>query len=136
DVPEFFEPVHLGQDLVEHIVDHVRIAACSPGRCKGIDLVKEYDRWRDLPGFLKDFPDRPLTLAHPLGEELRPPDRNEVRPALACYGLCDQGLAGTGRPVEEDTPGGHYAEVLEFLAVGERELDRFADLCLGRVETP
>ena len=72
DIFEFLEPVHLGKDLVEHIIGYVRIAARAPGRCERIDLVKEDDRWGDLAGLLEDFADGPLALAYPLGEELGP----------------------------------------------------------------
>ena len=74
-VLEFFEPVHLGQDLVEHGLDHVRPRVRAPRRREGVEFVEEDDRGRDLPGLLEDLAHGPLGLAHPLGEELGPADR-------------------------------------------------------------
>src|SRR5208337_5037251 len=95
----FLEAVHHGQELGNDPAFDLPGHLLAPGRDR-IELVDEDDRRSVLACLLEDLPEPLLTLAVIFRDDFGAGDRYEVRPALACDCLCDQGLAGTGRSVE------------------------------------
>ena len=102
----------------------------------GVQFVDEDDRGGVLPGLLEDLPEALLALTVIFRDHFGPGNGDEVRPALACHGLCDQGLPGTGRAVEEDPLGRLDPQLLEEFRVAERELDRLAEALELVLEPP
>ena len=79
-------------------------AAAAPRRQR-VDLVEEHDAGRRLPRLLEDLADPLLGFADPLGEQLRPFDRDEVHAALVRDGLGQERLAAARRAGEQDALG-------------------------------
>ena len=109
------EAVHLREHLVEGLLPLVVAAAeaGAPLAADGVDLVDEDDGRRLLAGRLEQ-------VAHPAGadahehlHEVGAGDRQERHARLAGHGPGQQGLAGAGRPDQQDALGDAGADVLE-----------------------
>ncbi len=123
-IVELLDPVHFGQDLVQHVLRRPASIPGAPGRGQRVQLIEEDDRGGDLAGFLEDVADGFFRLAHPFGQQLGPLDRDEVRPAFMGHGLCDERFPGSRRAVEQNAFGRFDPELLERILFRERILDR------------
>ena len=113
------EAVHLDQQLVEGLLALV-VAATHAGAtvpADGVDLVDEHDGGGVGLGLLEQ-------VAHPGGadtdehlDEVRAGDRVERHPGLAGDGAGQQGLAGSGRAVQQHALGDLRADRLELRRV-------------------
>ena len=125
DVVLHLEAVHLDEQLVERLLALV-VAAAQAGAAvtpDGVDLVHEDDARRVLLGLLEE-------VAHARGadadehlDEVGARDAEERHARLAGDGPGEQGLAGSGRAVQQDALGDPGAELLELLGVLEELLD-------------
>src|SRR5665647_67042 len=107
----------------------MRIAGCTACWCQCVDLIKENNRWRYLPCLLENLAHSSFAFTYPFGKQLGSPDRDEVCPAFTCDCFCDQSFAGPRRTIEKNTPWGFNTEIFEFLPVGKRIFNRFANFC-------
>jgi hypothetical protein len=123
------EPVHLSEDLVERLLALVVPAAeaADVARARpphGVELVDEHDRRRCLLGLLEEVAHAGCADADDRLHELGGGEREERRVRLAGHRARQKGLAGPGRPVEEDAAGDARAE----RAVALRPLEEVDDL--------
>ena len=126
-VLQLLEAVHFGQDGVDHPLGDLRLAeAAAARRHQAVDLVEENDRRRDLPSAGEQPGDLLLALAIPFGQQVGRFGGDEIGLALARRGLGQQGLAGPGRAVEQESLGRADAEPAERLGMLQRQLDAFA----------
>ena len=119
------EAVHLDEQLVEGLLALV-VAAAHAGTAvaaDGVDLVDEDDGGRVLLGLLEE-------VAHAAGadadehlDEVGSRDRVERHAGLAGDGAGEQGLAGSGRAVEQHALGDAGADGLELRRLLEEVLD-------------
>ncbi len=134
DVGLDVEAVHLDEQLVERLL--ALVVAATEARtavpADGVDLVDEDDGRRVGLGLLEQ-------VAHPAGadadehlDEVRAGDRVEGHAGLAGDRAGQQGLAGTGLPVEQDTLGDLGADGEELGRLAE-ELDDLVELLDGLV---
>ena len=126
DLPSFLKPVHHREELGHHTPLDLPRHLLAPGG-DGIEFIDEDDGGRVLPGLLEDLAEPLLALAVVLRYHLRPCNRDEVCPALACDRLCDQGLSRPGGAVEENALRRLDPEFSEDLRVAHGEFDRLAD---------
>ena len=111
---QFLEPVHLGEDGVDHPLGHLRLAEAAAARGdEAVELVDEDHRRRDLAGAGEQAGDLLLALAIPFGEEVGGFGGDEIRLAPRARRLGEQGLAGAGRAVEQEALGRADAEPAE-----------------------
>ena len=135
DALQLLEPVHLGEEGVDHALGDRRLAdPAAAARRERVDLVDEDDRRGDLAGAGEQPAHLLLALAVPLGEQVARLRRDEVGLGLAGDGLGQQRLAGAGRAVEQEALGRADAEPAERLGVLERQLDALAQRLLRLVE--
>ena len=137
DVVELVDAVDLGEHLRDDGGLHVRGAPGPAGAEQGVHLVEEDDDGhaggRLLPGSGEDDADAPLGLSHVLVQQLGALDVEEVglapaaRPQGGGDGLGDEGLAASGRPVEQHPA--RWGEPVLAVEVGveEGQLDGVAD---------
>jgi len=125
-LPAFLEPVHHGEELGHDPALDFPGHFLAPG-CDGIEFVDKDDRRGILPRLFKDLAEPLLALSVIFRDDLGAGNRDEVRPALACHRLCNQGLARAGRAIEEHALGWLDPKFLEELRVPEREFDRLAE---------
>ena len=76
---------------------------------------------------VRDFTEALLALPVIFRNDLGACNMDEMRPALAGNGLCNQGLTGAWGAIEEDALGWLDSQFLEEFRVPERELDRLAE---------
>ena len=137
DVVELVDAVDLGEHLRDDGGLHVRGAPGPAGAEQGVHLVEEDDDGhaggRLLPGSGEDDADAPLGLSHVLVQQLGALDVEEVGLAAPAGpqgggdGLGDEGLAASGRPVEQH-PARRGEPVLAVeVGVEEGQLDGVAD---------
>ena len=125
DVLKLLEPVHLGEDRVDHPLGDLRLA--EPAAARGheaVELVDEDDRRRDLAGAIEQARDLLLAFAVPFAQEVRRFGGDEIRLALARRGLGEQGLAGARRAVEQEALGRADAEPAEGVGMLQAEARR------------
>ncbi len=126
DLPPLFKPVHHGEELGHHAPFDLPGHLLAPGG-DGVEFVDEDDGGSVLPCVLKDLTEPLLALTVVLRDHLRPCYGDEMRSALACDRLCDQGLSGPRRTVEEDTLRRLDTELPKDLRVAHGQFDRLAD---------
>ena len=128
---QFLHPVHFGQNGVDDTGRHLRLvsAAAACGH-QTVDLVDEDHARRNLPRAGKQAADLLLALAKPLGQQVGRLDRDEVRLALLGDRLGQQGLAGSGRAIEQEALGRTDAQPPKRVRVLQRQFDPFAQLVL------
>src|SRR5258706_6091749 len=97
-----------------------------------VDLVDEYDAGRVFLALLEQIADARRADADEHLDEVRAADREEGNVGLARDSACQQRLAGSGRPHEEDTLWNSAAELLELLRLAQ-EFDDVLQLILGLV---
>jgi hypothetical protein len=126
------EAVHLDEDGVERLAGLLTSAVrvVSPAAPDGVDLVEEDDARGIVFGLLKEVADAGSPDADEHFDEVRAGDGEEWDVGLAGDGLGQQGLAGAGRPDEQDAAGDSPAEPLELARVLQ-EGDDLLDLFLG-----
>ena len=130
------DTVHLGQKLVDHSVSSstsIALASAS-GNCNGVQLVEEKHAGCGSSCLIEHISDVCLALSEPHGQQFRSLDGDEVGTALVGDCLGEQGLAASGRTVEEDSLRGLHAELVEFFGVFDREEDHLLKLFLGLFE--
>ena len=135
DVGVGVEAVHLDQDLVEGLLALV-VAAAEAGAALAadrVDLVDEDDARRVALGLVEQVADAARADADEHLDELRAGDAEERHAGLTRDGAGHQGLAGAGRPDQQDAARDARAERVELLRVLQ-ELDDFLELCLGLVD--
>src|SRR5690606_13714986 len=98
----FLEAVHHRKELGDHTPLHLT-GHLLPSPGDGVKFVDEDDRRGVLLCLVEYLAELLLALAIVLGNNLGACDRDEVRPALACDRLCNQGLSSAGGPEEEDS---------------------------------
>ena len=121
------EAVHLDEQLVQRLLALV-VAAAEAGTAvpsDRVDLVDEDDRRRVRLGLLEQVthPGRTDTDEHL--DEVRAGDRVERHAGLTGDSAREQGLAGTGRAVEQHALRDLGADRLELGRIGEELLDLF-----------
>ena len=116
------EVVHLVQKLVDDLVRWLGDTAHAVGNQR-IDLVEKDDRRRDGPSLLKEPRDRFLALADPHREYLGGAGGVEAALSLRGEDARDSGLAGAGRPVEQQSRRGLDPELAGLCGVFEHQLD-------------
>jgi hypothetical protein len=102
------EPVHLHQQLVERLlllVLRAHRAANCPGPSDGVELVDEDDGRRGAAGLGEQVPHPGRADADVELDEVGSRDREERRLRFSRHGPGQQGLAATGRAVQEDALG-------------------------------
>ena len=135
DILQFFEPVHLGQDRVDHPLGDLRLAETAAARRdEAVELVDEDDGRRHLTGPVEQAGNLLLAFAIPFAEQVGRFGGDEVRFGFARRGFGQQGLAGAGRPVQQEPLGRADAEPAKGLGMLERQLDPFAQPVARRVE--
>ena len=135
DVLELLQPVHLGQDGVDHALGHLRLAKpAAARRDQAVELVDEDDRRRDLSRAAEQPGDLLLAFAIPFAQQVGGFGGDEIGLALARRGLGEQGFAGPRRAVEQEALGRPDAEPAEGLGMLERQLDAFLQALGGFVE--
>ena len=102
----------------------------STGGGDGVDLIQEDHRGCSLPGLAERLSHCLLRLAHPLAQELRAFDADEVGLALRGYRFGEHGLARSRRAVEQDSSGRLGVHVLEEPGIGKGPLHRLYQLLL------
>lgn len=112
------EAVHLDEQLVQRLLALVVPAAHSGTAvpADGVDLVDEDDRRGVRLGLLEEVTDPAGTDTDEHLDEVGTGDRVERDPSLAGDGACEQRLARTGRPVQQDALGDLGADGLELHA--------------------
>ena len=128
------EAVHLREHLVEGLLPLV-VATAEAGAALAadrVDLVHEDDRLAHLAGALEQVADAAGAHAHEHLHEVRTGDRQERHARLARDGACDEGLAGAGRPDEQDALGDPGTDLGEP-AGGLQEVDDLLDVLLDAV---
>src|SRR3989344_4735195 len=65
NVVHFCEPVHLSEYLIHDSLCDMGPYLQPSSWSKRVNLIKEYDSWRDLPCSLENLPHSPLALADP-----------------------------------------------------------------------
>lgn len=93
----------------------------------GVDLVDEDDGWTVLLSFLKGFSQVSLSLTGHLGHDFRAVDQEEEGSGLVCHCSGDEGLARSGRTVEEHSSWRFNTQSFEELRVAEGQFDHFSD---------
>lgn len=130
EVGALFQPVHqrqqLGDKALLRLARHMR----ALGRDR-IDLVDEDDRGRSAAGFLEHFAQALFALAIARAHDLRAVDGEELGIALVGDGLCQPGLAGARRAVEQHALGRLDAKADEQLGIVQRQFDHFAQRADG-----
>ena len=127
DVGLDVEAVHLDEQLVERLLALV-VAAAHAGAAvaaDGVDLVDEDDGRRVLLGLLEQVAHAARADADEHLDEVGAGDRVERHARLAGDGAGEQGLAGSGRAVEQHALGDARADGLELGRVLEEVLDLF-----------
>ena len=124
------QPVHQRQQLRNDALFGLARNLAAFGRDR-IDLVDEDDRGRRLGGFLEHRTQPLLALAIGRTHDLGPVDREEVGVALARDGLCQPGLAGARRAVEQHALGRIDAQPAEQFGIAQRQFDHLAQLADG-----
>ena len=125
DVVLGLEAVHLHQELVERLLTLV-VTAAEAGAAMAadrVDLVHEDDAGAVLLGLLEEVAHAGGAHADEHLDEVRAGDREERHARLTRDRAGQQGLAGAGRPVEQDALRDPRAERLELLRVLEELLD-------------
>lgn len=79
------------------------MVALGPLAQERVNLVDEDDRWLCLARETEQARDELVRLAIPLVREYRRGDVDKGRAGFLCEGLCEHGLAASGRSEEEDT---------------------------------
>lgn len=110
------EAVHLDEQLVQRLLALVVTAAHSGTAvpADGVDLVDENNRRSVRLGLLEKVTDPAGTDTDEHLDEVGTGDRVERDARLTRDGACEQRLARTGRPVEQDTLGDLGADGLEL----------------------
>ena len=125
DVGLDVEAVHLDEQLVEGLLALV-VAAAEAGAtvpADGVDLVDEDDGGGVGLGLLEQVTHAGGADADEHLDEVRAGDRVERHAGLAGDGAREQGLAGTGRAVEQHALGDLGADREELRGLGEELLD-------------
>ena len=78
DPLEFFNAVHLAQELADDAIHHMGCGFRTPPGNHAVYFIKKDDTWRCLPGLFENFPYPLFTLSNPFGKEFRAFDRNEI----------------------------------------------------------
>src|SRR2546427_423635 len=99
-----------------------------PLRGDRVEFIDEQDARSILLGLLDLLAEALLALSVVLRHDFRALDRIEICAGLVGHRLCDERLAGAGRPVQEDPFRRIDPEALEQLRVLQREFDHLADL--------
>ena len=132
----YVETVHLDQELVQRLLALV-VAAAHAGAtvpADGVDLVDEDDRGSVLLRLLEQVADAGGADADEHLDEVRAGDRVERHPGLPGHRAGQQGLAGAGLAVQQDTLGDLGADGLELGGLGQELLDLLE--LLDRLVTP
>ena len=119
------EAVHLDEQLVERLLALV-VAAAHAGAAvtaDGVDLVDEDDGRRVLLGLLEEVADAARADTDEHLDEVGAGDGVERHARLARDRAREEGLAGSGRAVEQHALGDLGADGLELGRVGEELLD-------------
>ena len=95
-------------------------------------MVEENQAGSRPPGQVEDVANTLFRLAQPLGEQLRPLNRNKVDASLAGERMDQEGLPGSGRSVEKHAQVGGEAELGECIGVTKRFLDELRQPGLER----
>ncbi len=133
---QFLEPVHLGEDGVDHTLRDLRLAeAAAARRDEAVELVDEDHGRRDLAGAGEQTGDLLLALAIPFGEKVGRFGGDEIGFRLPSGRLGEQGLAGAGRAVEQEALGRPYAEPAEAVGMLQGQLDALAKPLARRVDS-
>jgi hypothetical protein len=130
------DTVHLGQQLVDDSVSSAASIALpsASGDGNGVQLIEEKHAGCGSSGLIEDISDVGLALSEPHGQQFRSLDGDEVGAALVGDCLGEQGLAASGRTVEEDSLRGLHAELVELFGVFDREQNHLLELLLGLFE--
>ena len=125
-LPPALQPIHqsqeLGDDPLLHVAEDFRALWGD-----GVNLIDEDDRRRLPLSHLEELAQPRLALAVELVDDLGPVDVDEGDIAFAGDRPRDEGLARTGRAVEEDALGRRYAEALEDLRKADGKLHHLPD---------
>ena len=96
---QFLEPVHLGEDGVDHALGHLRLAhAAAARRHQAVELVDEDHGRRDLAGAGEQAGDLLLALAIPFGEQVRALVAMKLASASRAVALASRVLPVPGGP--------------------------------------
>ncbi len=143
DVVERIDPIHLGAEHRHQRGENVRITGGAARAEDAFRLVDEEKGQKAFPALLargrKNFAHDPLGFAHPHIEDFRAFDVHEIFFHLVARffpellrqivggRFADERLAAAGRAVEQETFRRGMLELLEKLAVQQRQLDRVFD---------
>ena len=99
------EAIHLRQKLIQGLLPLVIAAEAGAAAllADGIDLIDEDDAGRLLLGLLKEVANLRCTHAHKHFHKFRAGYGEEGNTGLACHGLRQQGLTGSGRTHKKGT---------------------------------
>ncbi|MNL16211.1 hypothetical protein D3C87_1372410 [compost metagenome] len=128
------EAVQLDQELVEGVVALLAAELVAAARApQRVDLVDEHDGGGVLASLLVEGADPAGAHPHEDLDEVRAGKRVEWHPGLVGDRLGQKGLAGAGRPDQQDPLGDLGPDALEGLGVLE-EVDDLLGLALGLVD--
>ena len=136
DGTALIKAIHLVQKLQQDAL-HLPIGArlrIEPLGSDRVHLVNKDDGGRVLPRQPKDVPHHPRPFAQVLLHKLGPDDADEGRGGVVRDGFDEHGLARAWWAVEQDAARWVDADLSVQVALGEGQLDGFADLLLLHVE--
>ncbi len=127
-----FKTVHLHQQLIQRLLALVMPAAQAGAAMTAhcVDFVDEDDAGSILFALLEEVAYAAGADADEHLHEVRAGDREERHAGLAGDRAGEQGLAGSGRPDQQNALGNASAKLLELLRLAQ-ELDDFLQLFLG-----
>ena len=130
DVASLVESIELVEQLEHGPLDLAGAArgGVVPLGADGVDLVDEDDGRGQVVGDAEHLPNELGAVSEVLLDELGTDDAEEGGAGLVGDGLGEEGLAGAGLAVQDDSLGGFDANVLVQLGVGQGQLDGLLDL--------
>ena len=119
DVLAAVKSVHQGQQLGDDALFDVAYGMLALGR-DGVDLVEKDDTGACAVASLENLAQMRFAFAVELMDDLRAVDRKEVGLGFVCDGARDQGLAASGRSIEQHAFGWIDPQALEHLGIAQR----------------
>ena len=135
EVGTLLQPVHQREQLGDKALFSLARHLGTLGGDR-IDLVDEDDRRGSAGRLLEHFPQALFRFAIARAHDFRAVDGEELGIAFIGHRLCEAGLAGARRAVEQHTLGRFHAQTDEQLWVAQRQLDHFAQGTDGFLHPP
>ena len=126
DVLAAVKSVHQGQQLGDDALFDVAYGMLALGR-DGVDLVQKDDTGASAGGVTENLAQMRFAFAVELMHHLGTADRKKVGLGFVCDSARDQGLAASGRSIEQYAFGWINPQALEHFGIAQREFDGLAD---------